>query len=366
MSDKKSSILETKLNMWVDKYITRVPFVEKILLVHNLYIMVKAGLSIVEGLRVLSEQVENKKLRAAVVEIKLQVEKGRSLSEVLSEFPTIFPPIYISMVAAGETAGKMEEALRQVHSQMKKSYEFSARIRGALMYPAVILIAMTGIGIEMMAVVLPKILVLFNDFNAQLPLPTRILIMIVNFVGQYGVWLGLIFIAIALILIKLERKPSIKRRVHAFNLKMPIFGTIVKRINLARFTLTLSSLLQSSVPIVEATGITSQVLGNVRYREDLEMVAEDLKKGVNLSESLAKFPGHFPPMVVQMIMIGEQSGQTEQMLIELSNYYESEVDNTMKNFSTIIEPIIILILGAAVAGIAVAVIMPMYSLAHVV
>lgn len=363
MPAKKTIPAFEKLQEWVTDHLP-VPFQQKILFVHNLQIMVKAGLSIVEGLRILSEQMDNPRLKKTLNEIKQQVEKGRQLSEVLADYPKMFPPIYVSMIGAGETAGKMEGALSQVYNQMKKSQELTSRIRGALIYPAVIIVAMVGIGIEMVVFVLPKIIIMFNDFGAELPLPTRILIWIVTTTERYGLLMLIVGIALGVFLVWLGKKPKVKRAVHAFNLHIPIFGTIIKKINLARFTLTLSSLLQSTIPIIEAVRITSNVQGNVKYREDLLIVAEALKKGDPLSETLSHSPQRFPPMVVQMIMVGEQSGQVDQMLSELAQYYSDEVDTTMRNFSTIIEPVIILALGVAVAGIAVAVIMPMYSLAQ--
>lgn len=354
-----------KLNAWVSDNLTHVSFVQKILFVHNLHIMIKAGLSIVDALRILGEQVENKKLKSIIIAIKAQVEKGQQLSEVLAQYPKIFPPIYVSMVAAGEVAGKLEEALEQILNQMKKTRELTSRIRGALVYPAVVISAMIGIGIEMVVFVLPKILLLFKDFEgAQLPLATRALIAIVEFMEAYGLIVGLGAVVLIALLLWLERQLPIKRLVHHLNLRLPIAGPIIKKINLARFTLTLSSLLQSTIPIIEAVRITASVQSNLTYRENLLTVSETLKKGEALSEILNRFPRQFTPMVVQMIMVGEQSGQVEQMLKELSDYYGNEVDSTMKNFSTIIEPVIILILGVAVAGMAVAVIMPMYSLAQ--
>lgn len=353
-----------KLNAWVEDHLTRVPFVQKMLFVHNLAIMVKAGLSIVDGLGILAAQVENVKLKKIIGKIKKEVEKGRQLSEVLADFPTVFPSLYVSMIAAGESAGKMQESLEQVYNQMKKSHELTARIQGAMIYPAVVLIAMSGIGAEMVFFVLPKILVMFDDFNAELPLPTKILIFLVTSIQHYGIFIfigiaGLIWLAIWLL-----KKPAVKHHVHAWLLKVPIFGPVMKKINLARFTMTLSSLLASAIPIIEAIKITASVHSNVRYHNNILATADALKKGDPLSGALAVYPAYFPPMVVQMIMVGEQSGQMEHMLGELSDYYADEVDATMKNFSTIIEPVLIIFMGLAVAGLAVSVIMPMYSLAQ--
>lgn len=360
----KQNKLVAKILAWLDDHIIRVPFVQKIVFVHNLYIMTKAGLSIVDSLRILSAQTENKKLQKIINNIKEGVEKGQQLSEVLALYPQIFPPIYVSMIAAGEASGKMEKALEQVANQMKKSHELTARIKGALIYPAVILVAMGGIGIEMVVFVLPKIIVLFKDFGAQLPLATRILIFIVTNTGKYGLIITAGLIALIIFLIWFFKKPPVRRQLHAFNLHLPIAGKIIKKINVASFTMTLSSLLNSSIAITEAVRITATVQTNIKYREALLLCSETLKKGEPLSETLGKYPQLFTPMVTQMIMVGEQTGEVENMLGELLQFYSDEVDNTMKNFSTIIEPVIILLLGLAVAGIAVAVIMPMYSLAQ--
>ncbi|MFA6105627.1 MAG: type II secretion system F family protein [Patescibacteria group bacterium] len=353
---------QSALEIWLTDHLTRIPIMQKILFVHNLSIMVKAGLSIVDGLRILAEQVENKRLKKVISLVKAQVEKGRQLSEALADYPQVFPAIYVSMIGAGEAAGKMEESLTQVSSQMKKSYELTSHIKGALIYPAVVLVAMAGVGIGMVTFVLPKILGMFTEMDVELPLTTRMLIFVVNAFQNYGIFMLIGFIALIVLGVWLMKKPKVKDVVHNLMLKLPIFGPVIKKVNIARFTLTLSSLLQSAIPIIEAVKITSAVEGNVKYRDDLIAVSEALKKGEPLSEALGRSPSRFPPMVVQMIMVGEQSGEVEAMLKELANYYSEEVDNTMRNFSTIIEPVLILILGVGVAGIAVSVIMPIYSL----
>ncbi len=362
--EKKLSSFELKLNNFFENYLTRVKTVEKILFISHLKTMVKAGLSLVESLQILSREIENKKLKKIIGKIKEGVEQGKQLSEMLLLYPKIFPVIYVNMIGAGETAGRMEESLEQVAIQMKKSHELSSKIRSAMMYPAVILTAMVGIAIEIVFFVLPKLMVMFNDFGAELPLPTKILIAIVDAGQNYGIYMLFGTIALVIGIVFLLRNYKVRRNLHIVNLRLPILGKIIKKISLARFTMTLSSLLESTIPIIDATKICSDVQSNIIYKENLIEVSESLKKGETLSSILSKFPKTFPPMVTEMIMVGEKSGRTEEMLSELSEYYSNEVDTTMKNFTTIIEPIIILILGAAVAGIAVAVIMPMYSLAQ--
>ena len=361
---RKLSAFEIKINTWLSDHLSRVPIMQKILFVSHLKTMVKAGLSLIDALRILSAEIENKKLKMVIDEIKDGVEKGLQLSEVLARYPKIFPSIYVSMIAAGETAGKMETALDQVSVQMKKNHELTSRIKGAMMYPAVIVAAMIGISVEVVVFILPKLLIMFKDFDTELPLPTRILIFITDSTAKYGLWMLSVIILLIIMAVWLIKKPKVKKVVHAVNLRLPIVGPIIRKINLARFTLTLSSLLESTIPIIDAARISSEVLGNVIYKESLLNVSESLKKGEALSEILRRFPKIFPPMVTEMIMVGEKSGETEDMLRELAEFYGNEVDATMRNFTTIIEPIIILALGLAVAGIAVAVIMPMYSLSQ--
>lgn len=362
--EKELSPFEKKLNDWVANHLIAVPFVDKFLFVHHLQIMTKAGLSIMSSLDILSKEIENKKLKVTVKKIKEKVENGLQLSEALAEYPKIFPPVYVSMIGAGETAGKLEEALTQVSDQMKKTQNLNSKVRGAMIYPAVILVAMIGISGFVVFYIMPKILVMFEEMNVELPLPTRILIGITNFALSYW-WLVIIVLTgLIVAFIRLMKVYNFKRGVHKIMLRLPIFGAIFKKINLARFTLTLSSLLASTIPIVEAVKISAEVLKNLVYKEELNSSAELIKQGQPLSKILMEYPNTFPPMTTEMLAVGEEAGKIEQMLAELSEYYNKEVEDTMSNFTSIIEPVIILLLGLGVGGIAVAVIMPMYSLSQ--
>ncbi len=362
---RKLSPLEIKLNDFVAKHLTRIPFIQKIFFVDHLKVMIHAGLSLTESLDTLSKEIENQKLKSIIAEIKVGVEKGRQLSEVLAEHPKAFPPIYVKMIESGEVSGKLEETLDQVVKQMQKTQELNSSIKGAMIYPGIILFAMTGIGIMMVTVVLPKLMIMFDEFDAELPLPTRILIAITDFMSSP---LNLVIMTILItglitgFVMGLKKSYGFKRTIHRINLRLPIVGMVMKKINLARFSLTLSSLLKSTIPIVEAVEITGQTCGNVMYQEALKEAAEKITTGTPLSEILNNYDNLFPPMVTEMVMVGERSGEIDQLLNELANFYSNEVDKTMKNFTQIIEPVIILVLGVAVAGMAVAVIMPMYSL----
>lgn len=366
MSRKKRelSAFEQKLNE-LASHLSRISLAQKIFFIDHLRTMTKAGLSLVEGLDILSKQMSNQKFKKITGKIKAEVEKGRPLSEVLSEYPRVFPSMYVKMVESGEVAGTLEESLEQVVIQMKKSHELIASIRGAMIYPAVIMVAMGGVGVLMTTVVLPKLLEIFKDFDAELPLATQVLIVIVDFVSK-PLNLALIFvvlIGLASGFVYLMRNSiGFKRFVHGVYLHLPIVGGVIRQINLAKFSLTLSSLLSSTIPIIDAVDITAETCSNVRFREALHDSAKKIKSGEPFSDILREHDDLFPPMVTEMVMVGERSGEVEHLLHELAEFYGDKVDRTMKNFSTVIEPVIILALGLAVAGLAVAVVMPMFSL----
>lgn len=361
----KISPLKKKMNDFVIEKMTKIKAVDKMFFLEHLNTMLTAGLSLLESLDVLSKEIENKKLQKVVTEIKLSVEAGSQLSESLLQFPKVFPPIYVKMIASGEMSGKLEESLGQVVIQMKKSYELSSTIKGAMIYPIVILVAISVVGVVMVTFVLPKITVLFRDIDTELPLPTKILVAVTDFMSK-PMNLILIFVFLTIFITayvySLKKYINFKRLIHKLNINLPIAGKIIKQINLARFSLTLSSLLKSTIPIVEAVDISSEICSNLTYRETLKSSTEKIKKGIPLSQCLRKFENLYPPMVTEMIMVGEKTGEIDKLLHELSKFYSNEVDKTMKNFSTIIEPAIILLLGLGVGGIAVAVVMPMYSL----
>lgn len=362
---KDLSHFEQVLNDWVARHLTPISFTEKMFFVDHLKVMIHAGLSLVDGLEILSKETGNNALKLVLAEITAEVSSGKQLSTVLAAHPKVFPPIYVKMIEAGEIGGKLEEALTQVAIQMKKTHELTSTIRGAMIYPSVVIVAMIGIGVLMTTVILPKLLTIFDDFGSELPLATRILVAITHFMSKplNLLLMGVLIIGIAAgAVIGLKKSAGFKRAVHGLLLVLPIVGKVIKKINLARFSLTLSSLMKSAIPIVDAVTITAQTCGNVHYRISLMKTAKELETGIQLSESLRKYPHLYTPLVTEMIMVGERTGEIDGLLTELANFFNDDVDKTMKNFTTIIEPVLIVTLGLVVGGVAVAVIMPMYSL----
>lgn len=347
----------------LSKRFMRVKLPQKIFFAENLRVMIKAGLSLTEALRTLALQTEQKGFKNVILDIKGDVEKGQSLSQALSKHARLFEPIFINMIAAGEVSGTLEKTLEQLTTQMRKDYDLISKVKGAMTYPLVVLSATVLIGIGMMIFVIPQILSIFDEMgNTELPLPTRILIAVTDFFKHD--WPFALVGAVLLIggFLWAIKRPLGMRIWHRILLGMPIIGPIIKKINLARFTRTLSSLMRTDIAIVQALAITADIVRNVYYHDACLAMAEAVKKGETMSQVLERSPKLFPPLVVQMVAVGERAGTIDVMLEEIADFYEKQVDQIMGNLSSIIEPLLIIFLGAAVGGIALAIITPIYAL----
>lgn len=350
-----------KINIFLEKF-SPVPISEKLFFVQHLSIMLKAGISLSIALRTLSKQTNNKKFSKIITEISKNVEKGTSFTESLRPYEKIFGQLFINMIESGEISGKLEDVLKRLYVQFKKNHEIVSKVKGALTYPVVILTAMAGIGTFMMISVIPKITSMFKDFKAELPLATKLLIKLSDSLIANGLLYLAALIVFIIIIIKSIRTAKGKYIFDGMLLKLPIFSKIIKKINLARFARAISSLLKTDIMLVKSFQITANILGNSRYKEALNQMGDQIKKGGTINEVIANYETLFPPVVAQMISIGEETGELDYILEELAEFYEGEIDQTMNNLPSIIEPVLILILGLVVGGMAVAVIMPMYSL----
>ena len=356
-----ANLLE-RIDEWL-MYNSSLPLAQKIFFTENLRVMVKAGLSISEALNTLSLQAESKFFSKIIMIIKEDVESGKTLSAGLEKFPKVFPSIFTNMVNIGEVSGTLEQVMEELTQQMKKDYKLRSKVKGAMTYPIVILVAMLGITIGLMTFVLPKLLGIFKEFtDVKLPLATRMLIFISDFIQDHGLWVLVGAIVLVIVFIAWSRTVSGRKIIHAAIILSPILGPIARKVNLARFSRTLSGLLKTDIPVVQALTVTGDVLANVHYHESLINAAEIIKKGETISASLEQYPKLYPPLVVQMVMVGERSGNVDSMLADIAEFYEQQVDNILDSLSSIIEPVLILLLGGMVGGIALAVMMPMYSL----
>ena len=338
-----------------------VSLVDKIMFTRNLAVMIGAGLALNKALSVLEEQSENQKLKAIIAEVVNNVQAGKAFSECIAAHPDAFPDLYVNMVRIGETAGNLEEVLNGLADQMKKDHDIVSRVRGALMYPAVIFMVMLLVGYLMMILVVPKLAATFMDIGAELPASTRVLIFMSNVMLNYwyfviGGFVGFLYVA-RLVL----RTAGGKKGLDALILRLPVIKGLSRKLNSARLCRTLGILVDSGVPIVKALEILAKTLSNHYFSESLSTAALEIQKGKTLFESLKKYKGLYPPLVVQMIAVGEETGSLTKVLTKLAEFYEDEVNELTKNLSTIIEPIMMVVIGAGVGFFALSMITPMYS-----
>ena len=338
-----------------------VTLVERMMFARNLAVMVGAGLALSKALAALEEQIDNKKFKNIIVDIRESVIRGKSFSKSISQYEDMFGSLFVNMVESGEVSGKLEYALKLLARQMKRDHDLIAKVRGALIYPAIILSALVLIGALMMIYVVPILTQTFRELEIPLPFTTRIIIGTSEFLSRFYL-LAFGFLFVASYLTWRFVKTALGRKLWGtFALKLPIFGALIKKLNSARFARILSSLISAGIPITKSLEITSRVLGNVRYKESLNYASREIQKGRNLAAILKGYPDLYPPLVTQMLEVGEETGTMSRMLLRLALFYESEVSNTTKNLSSVIEPVLMVVIGAIVGFFAISMIQPIYS-----
>lgn len=338
-----------------------VPNVTKVTFAKHMSLMIKAGLPIDEAVRVLADQAQGP-FRKALSGVLLAVEGGRQLSEGFAQYPKIFTELFTATVRAGESSGTLEESLDDLAVQLSKSYELERKIRGAMIYPVIVLVAAFGIGVGLSIFVLPRIISLFDTITIDLPLSTRILIGFSNFMVAHGPIAIVVFAAAVFGLAQILGSRPIRPFSHALLLRLPIFGKLVQNYNLALFARTTGTMLKSGLPIGDAFEIASNTLRNASYKRALLKVRKGVETGVPATTVLDRFPRLFPSITTRMLAVGERSGKFEETFRYLAEFYEDEVDTSTKNLSTILEPILLIIIGLTVAYIAISIISPIYNL----
>lgn len=345
------------------KYFNRVSAKDRILFSRQLSTLINAGLPIIQSLRSVAAQTQSKQLKIAIGQIINNVEAGSALSVALSAHPAIFNEVYISLIAAGEVSGTLDAALERLATQQEKDAEILAKVRGAMVYPAIVLLVMFAVIGFMIVKVLPQVEILYNGLpGASLPLVTRILLGISHAVIKY--WWGCL-IGLGLLGFfgtRWARTMGGKRLVDKFKMRGWPIGPLFMKVYMARFARTGQTLIASGVPLIQVLEITSNAISNVYIEDSLHRAIEQVKGGKALSDSLKGDP-NFLDLVPDMLKIGEQSGALEAMLAKTADYYEKEVDTQIKTISTIIEPVLMVILGVFAFIIVAAVLLPIYSLA---
>ena len=340
----------------------RVSLKEKMMAIRNLQVMLAAGVSLPKSLDVLTFQSRNKYFQKILQEIKEKIIQGDSFSEALAEYPRVFPKIFSSMIKVGEKTGSMPDVLNTLASHLEKDFRLRSKVKGALMYPMIVVIAMILIGVVMLVLVVPKLSEAFKSLNIELPKTTRLIMNLGNYFKDYWYLLLAVPLLIAGFIILLKRSPKFKNSWDRFVFKIPFVSSLIKKINTAYSARTLSSLISGGVSIVEALQITSETVSNEKFREVLIRASKEVKKGEKLSSIIAQFPEVYPPVFVQMLEVGEETGQTSKVLLRLAEFFDEEVTSVTQNLASIIEPILLLVIGGIIALFAVSMIKPIYSM----
>jgi len=352
---EKKSLLEIEVPLG------GVSLIQKAFFAKHLAVMLKSGLSIVEALNIAQDSTRGK-LKKVLGGIMKSVRAGRSLSDSFSNYPKVFSGLFINATYAGEQSGTLEENLGHVAEQLEKEKELVSKVKGAMLYPIVVLAAAFILGLAMAFLVLPKIVPLFEGLKMDLPITTRALIKFSHLIQDYGLvfFLGII-IFIALIIWLAKQKFS-RPVTHWLLLNTPIIKRITRNVNLARFCRILGTLIKSGINIDEAMEIASKTVGNYYYQRCLAKVSKRIGKGTKLSDNLAEFEKFFPLIVIKMIKVGEESGKLEDTLLYLASFYEAEVDTATKTLATAIEPVLLIFIGLVVAFLALSIITPIYNI----
>ncbi|MEW6610152.1 MAG: type II secretion system F family protein [Patescibacteria group bacterium] len=351
---------ESKLQAF--KLFDRVKPKELVVFFRQLSTMSAATLPIVAALRILIKQTESQKLKTIISEIADEVDGGARLSQAFARHPEVFNNFYVNMVRSGETSGHLDEVLSYLADQREKDYDLMSKIRGAMIYPAFILSALCVVGVIMMVFVVPRLTSILIETGGELPLTTKILIGTSSFMSKLW-WLLLVVVvgAVAGLRFSLKRK-SVRRWWDWLKIKLPIFGKLFQRIYIIRFTRSMNTLLKGGVPLPHALEITAEVVGSAVYRDLILRTVKQVQDGNPIAVEFINSP-QVPVMVSHMLSVGETTGQLEQILDRLTQFYAREVDNLVSNLVSLVEPLIMILMGLAVGVMVAAIIMPMYNLA---
>jgi type IV pilus assembly protein PilC len=327
--------------------------------------MINAGLPMVQCLDILSQQSEKEFLKTSIATVMSDVEGGSTLGEAMQKHPKIFSQLYINMVEAGEAGGILDLILNRLATYLEKADALQRKIKSALTYPTVVCCVAVGATVFMLMFIIPTFAKMFTDFGGELPLPTQIVMGLSDFLRNYWYFLAGGIVALVFGFKRYYKTVGGQRAIDRFLLNIPVLGTVVRKGAVARFTRTLGTLISSGVPILNGLDITARTAGNKVIEEAVMTTRESISQGNTIAEPL-KDAGVFPPMVTQMISVGEQTGALDEMLEKIATFYDSEVDTAVDALTSIIEPVMIVVMGVIVGGMLIAMYLPMFKLVSVI
>lgn len=335
---------------------------EKMVFSRNLAVMIDAGVSLGRAIDTLSKQTSNKKFKEILKSVSEEIKKGKTFNESLANHPKTFSFVFIAMVKAGEKTGNLSDSLKILSIQLKREYELKKRIKGALIYPFIIILVMVAVAILMMIYVVPNLVSVFKELNTELPISTKFFMKTSDLIINNGFYIFIILIVLILIILRFSKTREFKKNFSFVILRLPLISGIVKKVNTATTARTLASLIGSGVNILEALEVTEEVLQNVYYKQVLKEAREKIEKGEQMSKIFASYPNLYPEVMSEMTAVGEETGKISDMLSRIASFYEHEVAAQTKDLSTIIEPVLMIIVGAAVGFFAISMLQPMYGM----
>ena len=334
---------------------------DKIIFTKQLALMLRSGLSIIDALESIKEETSSKYLQTIVSDLSREIQGGKKLSAALNNYPDVFGQIYINMVSAGEESGKAEEVLERIASQLEKDYELNRKIRSALAYPIIVLVVLVVVMIIVVTYIIPGLSKIFEQSNVELPPITRAVLAISDLFVHYGLWMLLALISLVLLGYLWQRSEGGKIFFAKCVVKIPIIGDLLKKSYVSRFCRTFAALFAAGLPLLDALKSSGEVMVNLIYVKDTYAIADRVKSGTSLSLAL-KNSAIFPKMVGQMATVGEKSGNLDEVFSNLADFYDREIDNTTSNISTLLEPILIVVMGIGIALVILSVLQPIYGL----
>lgn len=352
-------------------YARRVKFFERIsrkdivLFSRQLSIMFGSKVTLVEALRTLADQIKNVNFREKILRISEEIEGGTSLSSALSKYPEIFSAFYIAMVASGEASGKLSESLSYLAEHLEREYHLFSRLKGAMIYPALIIFVVLAVLALMVFFVIPQLTDVLKENQQELPVITKMAMVLAESLKKWGLFFILILVIAIIFAFRWYKTKTGKIFFDKSFLKLPFVGNFLKLVYISRFAENLSTLISSGLPIAQCLEITAKIVGNSFYQEIIFQAQEEVKKGESISLILSRFPGAFPPVFIQMVLVGERTGTLDKTLINLVNFYQKEVERTTENFLSVLEPLLIIILGGLVGGLIIAFLLPLYQMTSV-
>jgi len=365
--DKNLTILvlkEEKFRLfgWLQNFISRVPQREIVIFSRQLAVMVSANVPLVQALNTMSMQTTNNTLKIMIQSIADDVEGGAKLSVALSKYSRVFSNFFISLVKSGETSGKLDEILNYLADEQEKDYELMSRIKGMMTYPIFVFSGLIIVGVIMMVWVVPKLIAIIEESGAELPITTRMLIASSDFMVKFW-WLLIILVVVSIVSFRLSlRNESVKFKWDLFKLRLPIFGELIQKVTITRFTRSMHTLITASVPITRSLEIVSEVVGNSVYTKMIKDTIKEVEEGNSIS-IIFEQSKDVPPLVSQTMRVGERAGKLDEVLEKLASFYGRQVTITVENLMTLIEPVILVIMGLAVGVLVSAIILPIYGMA---